>query len=409
MKTIADIDIKVLAQEYGTPLYVYDKRQIIQNYNRLCHTFEKYYDKTKIHFSVKANSNIHILNLFNSLGSGADCSSPIELLLARKAGFQSNNILYTGNYESPDDLQMALDAGATINLDDTNSLRRLIQLRVPERISFRINPGIGRGGFEGIITGGTDAKFGVPYEKAYEAYKLAIDAGIKRFGIHMMTGSNNLEPYFFAEIVDKLMTIAGNIFGHLGIKPEFVDIGGGLGVPYLDDEQELDIDLTAKLVAQEFTEKCEKYNFGSPELFLEPGRYLIANAGYLIAKVTGIKESYKKFVGIDAGMNTLIRPALYGAKHRILVYDKSNNTATVNICGQICENSDIFAIMLPFPAVEEGDLVVIKDAGAYGYVMSSNYNNRPRPAEVMVDGEDVKLIRHRETIDDLLRLYPESV
>jgi len=222
----------------------------------------------------------------------------------------------------------------------------------------------------------------------------------------MMTGSNNLEPYFFAEIVDKLMTIAGNIFGHLGIQPEFVDIGGGLGVPYLDDEQELDIDLTAKLVAQEFAEKCEKYGFGHPELFLEPGRYLIANAGYLIAKVTGIKESYKKFIGIDAGMNTLIRPALYGAKHRILVYDKPDNTATVNICGQICENSDIFAIMLPFPAANEGDLVVIKDAGAYGYVMASNYNNRPRPAEVLVDGQSSVLIRRRETMDDLLRLYP---
>jgi diaminopimelate decarboxylase len=405
MEKIANYDIKKLAEDFGTPLYAYDKSRITENYKNLENAFKKYYDKTKIHFSVKANSNINILKKFADIGCGADCSSPVELFLARKAGFNTDEILYTGNYESIEDLEAVTESGVTVNLDDINSFKKLAKIKLPERIAFRINPGIGKGGFEGIVTGGTDAKFGVPYEKAFEAYKMAKDAGVKRFGIHMMTGSNNLEPYYFAQIVDKLMTISGSIFKHLDIVPEYVDIGGGFGIPYSDDEQELDIELTAKLVAEEFIEKSEKYNFGEPELYLEPGRYLIANAGHLITKITGIKESYKKFIGLDAGMNTLIRPALYGARHGISVYGKSENVATVNICGQICENSDIFAMLYPFPDVKEDDIVVIRDVGAYGYVMASNYNNRLRPPEVLIVKGQAILIRRRETIDDVLNLY----
>ena len=405
MDKIANYDVKALAEKYGTPLYAYDRSKIISNYKKMDETFKKYYPKTKIHFSVKANSNLNILKLFQGTGCGVDCSSPVELLLAQKAGFANDRILYTGNYESMEDLQTVSESCVTVNLDDINSFKRLLKIKKPERISFRINPGIGKGGFEGIVTAGTDAKFGVPYEKAFNAYKTAKDAGIKRFGIHMMTGSNNLEPYFFVQIIDKLMTIAGNIFKHLNIIPEYVDIGGGFGIPYGADEEELDLDLTAKLVAEEFSEKTKKFGFGEPELFLEPGRYLIANTGYLITKITGIKESYKKFVGLDAGMNTLIRPALYGARHRMSVYGKKEYEETVNVCGQICENSDIFAIMLPFPRVEEGDIVIIHDAGAYGYVMSSIYNNRLRPPEVLIDDTHAELIRRRETIDDVLNLY----
>ncbi len=406
MKKIAQYDIKKLADEFGTPLYVYDKAKIEENYLRLKNAFTLEYKKTKIHFSVKANTNLHILKLFNSFGSGTDCSSPVEIKLSKKVGFKSSDIIYTGNYESPDDLLTATEEGVRINLDDINSFRRLLKIRKPEIISFRINPGIGRGGFEGITTAGADAKFGVPYEMAYETYKEALEAGVTRFGIHMMTGSNNLEPYYFAEIVDKLLTIAGNIFLKLKISPEYIDIGGGFGVPYSDDEQELNIESTARLVTDVFKEKCKKYHFKEPELILEPGRYLTANAGYIISKVTGVKNSYKNFIGIDAGMNTLIRPALYGAKHRAYVYGKPKNTRMVNICGQICENSDIFATNIPFPEVHEGDLVVIRDTGAYGFVMASNYNNRLRPAEVLIDGSKAKIIRRREQIEDILKYFP---
>ncbi|MFY8162347.1 MAG: diaminopimelate decarboxylase [Candidatus Kapaibacteriota bacterium] len=408
MNNIGQKDILELANEFGTPLYVYDKQKLVTNYNRLNQAFNQHYPKTKIHFSVKANSNIHILRIFKELGAGADCSSPIEYKVARLAGFEDKNILYTGNYELPEDFNdVAFSDDSKINLDDKTSFERLKKVNLPKRISFRINPGVGRGGFEGITTAGTEAKFGIPYEKAFDAYKLAQDNGIERFGIHMMTGSNNLEPYFFAEIVDKLMMIAGDIFHKLGKTPEYVDIGGGFGIPYTDDEEELNIERTGEMVANVFKEKCAKYGFGEPELVLEPGRYLAANAGYLLSKVTAIKHSYKTFVGLDAGMNTLIRPALYGAFHRTEVYGKPNKTQTVNLCGQICENSDIFAKNIQFPLAEEGDIVTFKDAGAYGYVMSSNYNNRLRPAEILIDNDTTKVIKRRETFEDYLKLYEE--
>lgn len=408
MEKIGQVDIKELVKEHGSPIYVYDKNRIKENYKKINDAFVSRYKNTRIHFSVKANSNINVLKTFLEIGAGTDCSSPIEYLYSKRAGFPNDRILYTGNYESTEDFNIiAFEKDLKLNLDDITSLERLAKINIPERISFRINPGIGRGGFEGITTGGTDAKFGIPYEKALAAYKFAQSLGIKRFGIHMMTGSNNLEPYFFGEIVDKLLMISHEIFKELGTTPEYVDIGGGYGIPYRDDEEELNVDLTAQIVTDVFKEKCAKYGFGEPELILEPGRYLVANAGYLVTQVTGIKEGYKKFVGLNAGMNFLIRPAMYGAFHRAQVYGKHNKTEHVNLCGQICENSDIFAKNLEFPKVEVGDIVTFLDAGAYGFVMSSNYNNRLRPAELLIDGDDVKLIRKKETIDDLLRMVVE--
>lgn len=410
MNSIGKFDIKNLTEEFNTPLYVYDSDRITENYNRLKGALNKYYPKNSIHYSVKSNSNLTVLDHFRRVGSGADCSSPAELKLSLMAGFERNNILYTGNYESFEDLEFVSSVeGIKLNLDDINSFKRLIKFKVPERVSFRINPGIGRGGFEGITTAGSDAKFGIPYEKAAEAYKLALDSGVKRFGIHMMTGSNNLEPYYFAQVVDKLMIITGEIFPKLGIKPEFVDIGGGQGVPYYDDESPLNVDLMAKLVAKIIKERSEEFDFGEPELLLEPGRYLVADAGYLITKVTGVKEAYKKFVGLDAGMGTLLRPSMYGAFHRSSVYGKNENSQKVNLCGQICENSDIFAKNIEFPDVEPGDIVTFREAGAYGFAMSSVYNNRPRTAEVLLEGDKARLIRKRETFEDLLRLYPEEI
>jgi diaminopimelate decarboxylase len=405
MNKIGNIDIKELADNFQTPLYVYDQNKIVENYNKLKDAFEKYYENFAIHYSVKANTNLHILKLFNSIGCGADCSSPVEFKIVKEAGFEDNKIIYTGNYESLEDFETLKNNEIIINLDDLNSFDKLLSIKKPDLISFRINPGIGRGGFEGITTGGTDAKFGIPYEKLGEAYQKALDAGITRFGIHMMTGSNNLEPYYFAEIVDKLLTISGTTLSKLNIIPEFVDIGGGYGVPYEDNEEELDLDLTARLITEVFEEKCKKFGFGKPKLIIEPGRFLIANAGYLISKVNNVKSSYKTFVGIDAGMNTLIRQALYGAFHRIRVYNKTENKHFVNICGPICENSDIFVKHYYFPEVVEGDLLIFLDAGAYSFSMASNYNSRLRPAEILVDSDTSKVIRRRETLEDMLSFY----
>ena len=275
LKSIVGIDIKELSEKFGTPLYVYDREKIENNYKKLSDAFRKEYKNFHIHYAIKANSNPAIAKVLKDLGAGVDCSAPGEVFLAKQAGFEKKDIMYTGNYESPEDLEMAIENSGIINLDDLNSFKRLEKISLPERVSFRINPGVGRGGFEGIVTAGSDAKFGIPYEKALEAYQYAASKGVKRFGIHMMTGSNNLEPWYFAEIVDKLMTIGAEIFNKLGVKPEYVDIGGGFGVPYSENEKGLNLEHTANLVCQIFKEKLEKYDLGEPELIIEPGRYLV--------------------------------------------------------------------------------------------------------------------------------------
>lgn len=402
METINNFDIREIVERFGTPIYVYDESSIVSNYRRLSEAFSRYFERFSIHYSIKANSNIRILQILNSLGAGVDTSSPFELRLALHAGFNREKIVYTGNYESIEDLIEVAQHNIRINLDDISSFNKLLSLHKPDIVSFRVNPGIGKGGFEGITTGGADAKFGVPYELLAEAYKMAKMEGIRRFGVHIMTGSNILEPYYFAEVLEKLFRIIGHIFSELEIKPEYIDIGGGLGIPYTEEEKELDLDFTAKLVSEVFFEYIRKYGFDVPELILEPGRYLVGNAGYLIAKVTGVKNGYKKFVGIDAGMNCLIRPALYGATHRISVYGKNSYYQLVNICGQICENSDIIAKNLPAPEIQEGDILIIRDVGAYGFSMSSNYNGRPRPAEVLVNQQGLHLIRRKERYEDFI-------
>jgi diaminopimelate decarboxylase len=404
METIGNVDIKFLVEKFGTPLYVYEEDKIKQNYHKLFSAFSKYFQKFQIHYSVKSNSNFHILKLFKELGAGVDCSSPFELLLSLRAGFEPEKIVYTGNYESEEDLELITMHQVRINLDDISSYHRLLKHTKQKFISYRVNPGIGKGGFEGITTGGADAKFGVPYELLPQAYERAVAEGAEKFGVHIMTGSNILEPMYFAEIVEKLFRIVGRIFNDLNIKPEYIDIGGGFGIPYSDDEQELDVEATAKLIYEVYEEYCKKYDLGYPELKIEPGRYLIGNAGYLVAKVTGLKNGYKKFVGIDAGMNILIRPSLYGAVHRVKVYGKDEVTHLVQLCGQICENSDILAKNLPFPDVREGDLCIITDVGAYGYSMASNYNGRALPAEVLVANQRVKLIRRRQRFEDYVGL-----
>lgn len=412
---IENIAASELADKYGTPIYVYSEVKIKENVHKLKRAISGYFKKFNIQYPIKTNSNPHLLKILQDEGLGADCSSPAELYIALKLGFPLNKSTYTGNYESTSDLKSVAESGIRINLDDHHRLNELLKLAKPELISFRINPGIGRGGFEGIVTAGTDAKFGIPYEEVHEAYQCALDAGIKRFGIHMMTGSNILEPFYFAEITQKLTTIAGEALSDLNIKLDFINIGGGLGIPYTEEENEIDLDQTFKLVSEVFHDNVKKYNLGDPDLVVEPGRYLIGNAGVLISQVMHVKKSYRNFVGIDAGMNTLLRPSLYKAYHRILIQSKSttqslqvSNSNHYLVTGQICENSDIHPIEREFQEVSAGDIAVILDTGAYGYCMSSNYNNRTRPAEILISNSETKLIREAEKIENLFHGVPAS-
>ena len=395
-----------LAKEYGTPLYIYDASRIRDNVNIIQNSLSKYFDKFHICYAIKSNSNPHLiktmLDAFPKMGG--DCSSPGEIYAAELAGIKLSNCIYTGNYESEVDLSKALEKGCNINLDDTTSLDRLKKIGLPERISFRLNPGFGKGTFSQITTAGTEAKFGIPIEKITDAYQKAINLGVKKFGMQCMVGSGNLDESHFVDVISTIIKQTKSISSKLGIKFDFISMGGGFGIPYKDDETPINFDRLFSKLSDIFY-KNYKNRMDSPALWIEPGKSIIGDTGIILSKVTGIKKSYKNFIGIDAGMETLMRPALYGAYHRIYkIGNKEDHNGTFDFTGQICENTDRIAIKRSFPKVNEGDIISIMDVGAYGYSMSHNFNTRPRAAEILIDKDSTQLIRKRETINDIFAL-----
>ncbi len=392
-----------LAEKYGTPLYVYDENAIRRRAKLLIEKFSKYYPKFKLYYAVKANNNLAILKILKSEGVGADCSCPAEIELANRAGFSKDKILYSGVYHRDDELEFGLMSKVVINLEDVSQIDRLLKFGIPDTICFRVNPGIGGGKYEGLVFAGKDAKFGIIEEQILTAYKKAQRYRIKKFGIHMMTGSCITDWKYFEAITAKLLDIAGNIRKELNLKFEFIDIGGGLGVSYKPGENDLDIEKTAKAVGEMFKKKIKEHDLGEPYLKIEPGRFLVCEPGILLAKVVSIKKAYKKFIGVDAGMNTLLRPALYGAYHEIVIANKLNapKIETVNIVGQICENTDQLAKDREMPDINLGDTIAILNAGSYGYAMGSQYNTRPMCAEILVKDGKSTLIRKRETVEDI--------
>jgi len=397
--------LKNICEEYGTPLYTYYGERIRNNLNSINAALKNNFDKYQIQYAVKSNNNPNLLTFMHQhLPSlGADCSSPGELLAAERAGIPMKNCVYTGNYESVDDLQSAVDSGCEVNLDDESSFKRLKNICIPEYISFRLNPGVGKGRFTEIVTGGHDAKFGIPVEKIAAVYKSALTDGVKTFGLQCHAGSAILDQNHFRENTELILKAARNIEDTIDHKLLKISIGSGFGMPYTDDEDPLDFNNVFHLVAKVFKEFYGQHQDDWPVLCIEPGRAIVGDAGILLARVTGIKKSYKNFIGLDAGMETLMRPALYGAFHRIYKVGELSNERkmTVDVTGRICENTDRLAVDIPFPYVAEGDVIAIMDAGAYGYSMAHQFNTRPRPAEVLVDKNKPRLIRSRETIEDI--------
>ena len=400
-------NVNELAQQYGTPLYVMSETQLRNNYRKLNNAFSKHYSNFKLYYAVKANNNLSVLNILRQEGSGADCSAPTEIELALRAGFSPENMLYTGNYNTLEELRLASEKKVVINLDEISLIDKLASVCKPadlRGVCFRFNPGMGAGGQEKLIFAGPDAKFGVTEDKIVEAYRRAKALGFRTFGIHMMTGSNVLNPDYFPKVADLLFATAERISREVGIEFSFVNIGGGFGVPYRPSESELDVETVAKNVTDLFkTRIAERGN--NTRLLIEPGRFIACNAGVLLARVHHIKRNIAKtFIGTDAGMNTLLRPAMYGAYHEILLANNLNEAQreTVTVTGQVCENSDHLARDREMSKIAEGDLLAVLNAGAYGFAMSSQYNSRPRCAEVLVNSGKSFLIRQRENIDDLI-------
>ena len=398
--------MKSLAKQYGTPLYIYDADRIKNNVLVLEKGLSKYFHKFHICYAIKSNSNPHLLKTMLEANSqmGGDCSSPGDIHAAELSGMKLSDCIYTGNYESESDLIEALEKGCNINLDDETSLDRLLKIKCPERISFRLNPGFGKGTFSQITTAGKEAKFGIPTEKIIQAYKKAKKAGIKKFSIQCMVGSGNLDQAHFIEVLTAIMDQTKSIESETNIVFDFISMGGGFGIPYRDEEKPINFDqLFLALSEVYYNTFPDKEN--APALWIEPGKSIIGDSGFILSSVTGTKNSYKNFIGIDAGMETLMRPALYGAYHRIYKVDNHGiDKDTFDFTGQICENTDRIAVQRSFPEVAEGDLIAIMDTGAYGYSMSNNFNTRPRAAEVLLNNDNVKLIRKRETINDLFNL-----
>lgn len=398
------------AKAYPTPFFLYSESRIRENCRRFRGAFQKYFPDFSALFAVKANSNPEVLKIIMDEGFEFDASSESEVWLTKKIG---GNGMFTGNYNPSSELKYAKDAGYILNLDDISMIPFLEEIGVPEFLSFRINPGIGNATIESNVFAGPNAKYGVPFEKAAEAYAGAAKLGVKKFGIHMMTGSNVPieEKNYFANIVKKLFEIVADVKKNTGIEIELMNIGGGFGVPYHPEEKSLDMNEIAKSIRTTFDEQCKKYGLKEPRLMAEPGRFISADAGWLVSKSTIIKDSYKKFVGIDASSNDMPRPSIYGAYHHVSVINNSKDEEIVSVVGRICENNDQFAKDRSLPKISTEDIVVIHNSGGHAFAMGHNYNGRPRHAEYLLEETHAKAgqvgkirqIRREEKFEDLYR------
>lgn len=402
---IGESDAVELAERFGTPLYVIDENRIRDNYKRLYGAFSKFYPDFKMFYACKANTNLAVMKILEKEGSGIDAVSPGEIYTSLLAGFEPNRILYTGNNVTDEELRFAVKSGVRINLDSISQLKRLAKIPDAQgmEISFRVNPMVGAGHHDHCITGGPLSKFGIMEEEAVEVYKMALDYGFKPIGIHTHIGSGILDPEPFMLAVRTLMDIAGRVHKGAGVNFDFIDFGGGIGIPYTPEESRLDINNFAEKITDLYKEKLKEYDLGNPTMCIEPGRYLVGDASILLTTVNTIKQSYRKFAGVDAGFNTLLRPTMYGSYHHIVSASNplAKSTQTIDIAGDVCESGDLFARERPMPDIEEGDVLAILNAGAYAFSMSSQYNSRPKPAEVLVNNDVTDIIRERETFADL--------
>lgn len=398
---VEDVPVKKIAEAVGTPCYVYSHSALVGD-------FEVFRDAVAklnpiICYSVKANSNLAVLHTFASLGAGFDIVSGGELYRVLKAGGNPSKVVFSGVGKTAEEMKMALEADILFfNVESPEELTLLNQVAKGmgkrARISLRVNPDIDPKTHPYISTGLKKSKFGISIAEAPEVYRMASQMeGIEIVGVDAHIGSQifTLDP--FAESTRRLVGLANNLREE-GIDIRYVDIGGGLAIAYSEEEDPPHPKEYADVIAREIGEHPYR-------LVLEPGRALVGGAGVLLTRVLYTKEGEtKKFVVVDAGMNDLIRPALYGAKHQILPSTESfGDVEQVEVVGPVCETGDVLGREVELPEVERGDILVVLTAGAYGFTMASNYNSRPKPAEVMVDGDKFYIVRKRETLDDLIR------
>ncbi|RLG37288.1 diaminopimelate decarboxylase [Candidatus Alkanophaga liquidiphilum] len=401
------VDVIGLAERFGTPLYVTDEQRLRENFRRFRDAFSSV--ASEIYYAVKANWNLAVLRILAQEGAGADVFSGGELYLARLAGIPASKILFNGNSKSDEELELAALSGVKVSVDSFDELYALSEvarsLGKTVEIAMRVNPDISPETHPKIATGLKESKFGIPYEEVLDAYKeakkLEATGSVRVKGIHCHIGSQILDVSIFRETTEKMIALV-EALSERGIELEFVDLGGGLGIPYKKDEPApTPEDLAAQILPAFKSAKLRRL----PKLILEPGRYIVGNTTILVARVNAVKKAARRFVAIDAGFNLLIRPVLYDAYHEVVVANKMDEppAETYTVVGPICESGDIIAKDRTLPEVKRGDIIAIFNAGAYGFAMSSQYNGRPRCAEILVNAGKAEVIRRKESFDELLR------
>ncbi|MCK5836649.1 MAG: diaminopimelate decarboxylase [Desulfobacula sp.] len=386
-------------EHFGTPFHIYDEKGIRKTGKDLSNAF-KDINNFKEYFAVKALPNPTIMSIMKEMGFGFDCSSAPEVLLARNINSFGEDIMFTSNNTSTEEFSTALDnKGCILNLDDISLISKIPKM--PELICFRYNPGPRRKGNK-IIGNPVESKYGVSHDQIMGAYQKSIQLGVKRFGIHTMLASNELDYEYMVETTRMLLDIIKIISEKLHITFEFINIGGGIGIPYTPNTLPFDLDAMAHEITQLF-HTFKTVHGWAPKLYMESGRYITGPHGALVTSVINHKNIYRKYVGVDASMSALMRPGMYEAYHHIHIHGKEDATQLekVDVVGGLCENIDKFAVQRELPVTVEGDIVVIHDTGAHGHAMGFNYNGQLRPKELLLKTDSsVELIRRAETKED---------
>lgn len=401
------LDCVALAEKFGTPLYVTSEDRVIEQFESYQKALGARYPKVQVLFAAKANGNLALMRALAAKGAGADVFSSGELLLALEAGIGPEKLLFNGSSKTPADHRLAVEKGVKVSLDSLDELHQLDAIAGAAgkvvSVSFRVNPALQVPTHPKIATGLATSKFGIPHGEIPAAYKEALGCrNIRPVGIHCHIGSQILEVEPFVKAAEVMVRIVTELTA-LGVKLEFVDLGGGLGIPYHHDTDPAPTpeDYAAKVVPV-FKAGMEACGI-MPELWVEPGRSLVADSTVLLTRVNSTKKTHKWFANVDAGFNLLVRPAMYDSYHEVIAANRAGLPLTTEytVTGPICETGDIFAADRKLPELAAGDLIAILDAGAYGYAMASQYNGRGRCPEVLVKGTQAGLMRRGETLDDL--------
>jgi diaminopimelate decarboxylase len=403
--------IEEIIKTYPTPFHLYSEKLIRENARKLNKAFS-WVPGFKNYFAVKACPNPTLISILKEEGMGADCSSLPEMLIAQKIGLMGEEIMCTSNDTPANEFVKAYELGAIINLDDITHIpfmENALGGKVPELICFRYNPGPLRATAEGNVIGKPeDAKYGFTREQLFEGYKIMKAKGVKRFGLHTMLASNELRKEAFVQTAEMLFDLVVEISKEVGIKFDFVNLGGGIGIPYKPEQVEVDLNFVSNEIKKLYDQKIVRNGLAPLKVVMENGRMVTGPFDYLITQAIHEKHIYKDYIGVDACMSNLMRPALYGSYHHITVLGKENapRTEKYDVVGSLCENNDKFTIDRMLPKIEVGDLIAIHNAGAHGYAMGFNYNGKLRSAELLLrENGKVELIRRAETVKDYFATF----